>query len=266
MAITENYHTHTRRCNHAVGDIDDYACEAVKEGLKILGISDHIPFPDGRWPETRMCYSDLEIYENEIEEARKKYPGLTILKSFECEYFREDHEYFESFLKNRGYDYLISGSHWVIGDDGEWFDFIDRPEVLKVYEKIIIRAMESKLFAFIAHPDMCFADYKIWDKHAEDFTRNICEAAVENNIPLEINGYGLRKHMVTTPEGKRHKYPVDRFWEIAGEYDILAVCNSDAHKPEDVAANIDDCIDIAGRYGIRVADMKEIIFNSTIKS
>ena len=44
-----NYHTHTHRCNHAIGREEDYVKEALKAGMKILGWADHTPylFPGG---------------------------------------------------------------------------------------------------------------------------------------------------------------------------------------------------------------------------
>ena len=56
--ITENLHTHTYRCKHAEGDVNDYCREAAKAGLSIVGISDHVPFPDNRWLDVRMHYSE----------------------------------------------------------------------------------------------------------------------------------------------------------------------------------------------------------------
>ena len=38
-----NYHTHTHRCNHAIGREEDYVKEALKAGLKILGCDAHSP-------------------------------------------------------------------------------------------------------------------------------------------------------------------------------------------------------------------------------
>lgn len=40
-----NYHTHTWRCNHAVGTEREYVERAIEGGLKILGFSDHTPMP-----------------------------------------------------------------------------------------------------------------------------------------------------------------------------------------------------------------------------
>ena len=38
-----NYHTHTTRCMHAVGDDEDYVRSAIKGGFQELGFSDHGP-------------------------------------------------------------------------------------------------------------------------------------------------------------------------------------------------------------------------------
>ena len=42
-----NYHTHTARCRHASGEDREYVLAAVQSGVKILGFSDHAPFPTG---------------------------------------------------------------------------------------------------------------------------------------------------------------------------------------------------------------------------
>ena len=44
-----NYHTHTLRCHHAVGAIEDYILAAKEAGALTLGFSEHTPyvFPDG---------------------------------------------------------------------------------------------------------------------------------------------------------------------------------------------------------------------------
>ena len=47
-----NYHTHTWRCRYANGTEREYVERAIEGGLKILGFSDHspYPFPDGSIP------------------------------------------------------------------------------------------------------------------------------------------------------------------------------------------------------------------------
>jgi hypothetical protein len=60
----------------------------------------------------------------------------------------------------------------------------------------------------------------------------------------------LRKDLISTPEGERNIYPWINFWELAGNYNIKAICNSDAHIPEDVNASIEECKQIADRFHI----------------
>ena len=43
-----NFHTHTYRCKHAVGNEEDYVIEAINQNLTTLGMSDHGPYPDDR--------------------------------------------------------------------------------------------------------------------------------------------------------------------------------------------------------------------------
>ena len=44
-----NYHTHTHRCNHAIGRERDYIENALSGNLEVLGFADHTPyiFPGG---------------------------------------------------------------------------------------------------------------------------------------------------------------------------------------------------------------------------
>lgn len=37
-----NFHTHNYRCEHAIGNVEDYVKVAIKEGYTELGISDHM--------------------------------------------------------------------------------------------------------------------------------------------------------------------------------------------------------------------------------
>mgnify|MGYP000697771308 CR=1 FL=1 len=39
-----NFHSHTVRCQHAVGEEREYVEEAIKEGFEVIGFSDHSPY------------------------------------------------------------------------------------------------------------------------------------------------------------------------------------------------------------------------------
>lgn len=256
--MQSNYHTHTFRCKHACGDVEDYCRAAREAGLTVLGISDHAALPDNRWLSVRMDYAERDAYCTAIANAQERFPELTILKSMECEFAPEYRAYFEDELLGRlELDYLVGAAHFVpheggcIGAYGEITDAAS----LRSYTRAYVALLEWELFAFIAHPDLFANSYLEWDAAAEAAGREILAAAEAYRTPLEINGYGLRKTWLDTPEGRRPMYPWRPFWELAAEYDIEVVLSSDAHRPEDVAANLEDAAEIAARFGLRVAEL-----------
>jgi histidinol-phosphatase (PHP family) len=252
-----NYHTHTSRCKHASGKPVDYALAAKDGGSTILGMSDHTPLPDGRWLYVRMEMEELSSYEKDIEEAQAAVPEITILKGAECDWAEEYRAFYENeLLAARNFDYLIGAVHWF-PHRGDWISLweIENASMLSSYARHISRAMESGLFAFIAHPDGFGAGYHRWDENAKLCIKDILEAAEETGTILEINGYGLRKQAVHSfGSVPRQPYPLDRFWEAAGTMKIKAICNSDAHKPSDVLASIPSAEEIAREFSVTLAD------------
>ncbi|MGA0127573.1 MAG: PHP domain-containing protein, partial [bacterium] len=152
--LQRNYHTHTYRCQHATGDVIDYAKAAIEAGLTTLGMSDHAALPDNRWNNVRMSMPELDDYEEAIELARKECPDLTILKGMECEYVEEFHSYLEDELLGvRGFDYLIGAGHYTPFEGG-WlnsFEELNKAPHLRGYSSFLGKIMSTGLFAFIAH-------------------------------------------------------------------------------------------------------------------
>ena len=217
-------------------------------------MSDHTPLPDNRWANVRMDISELDAYVKEFKEAETD--KIVLLKGLECEWDTiYEGFYREELLGSREFDYLIGSVHYF-KNHGEWgyLSEIKTPKHLKQYADIMIDTMRSGIFSFIAHPDGFGAGYQTWDNNTTACTKDILSAAEELEIPLEINGYGLRKNLLSTPEGLRHVYPWMEFWEIAGNYNIKAICNSDAHRPEDVTASIGECRKIAKQFEIEIID------------
>ncbi len=257
-----NLHTHTFRCQHAQGDVDDYCRAAVEADLAILGISDHTPLPDGRWRGERMPYADLAGYMDSITRAQRDYPRLQVLRSAECEFDTAYAGFFrEELLGAYGCDYLIGAVHYF-PHQNEWLNpFLDMNEAGAMGGLVdhFINSMASGLFAFMAHPDNFAASRSTFDREDHAHARAMCEAAVDLDMIWEINGYGFRKKKVETPAGLRRPYPLEEFWDIVAEYPIRVVVNSDAHRPQDVAASLDDGASLARRHNLKIAGLKEIL-------
>ncbi|MDD2401643.1 MAG: histidinol-phosphatase [Clostridia bacterium] len=253
-----DYHMHTYRCKHAQGDVEDYAQVALKRGLKVMGVSDHTPLPDDWEPEIRMDITELPGYVETIEKAKEKFKQLTILKGLECEYQKKYYGYFHDELLGKwDFDYLALGQH-VFYCDGEWVCFwkgMKGYKELRTYTEYTVMGIESGLFDYLAHPDCFGSFYETWDEEAKSCAKYIIEAAQAYNMPLEINCSGFRKGEIDTIQGSRYKYPLEHFWEMAAQYNVRTLINSDAHRPEELTVGVEKAQDIVKRYNLVLADM-----------
>ena len=135
---------------------------------------------------------------------------------------------------------------------------MNQPKMLNAYSRHLAEIMESGLFAFIAHPDLLGCSIEFWNEDLTSCSRDILSAAEETRIPLEINGYGMRKEPVQTSKGPRPQYPWPPFWELASEYDIQVVCNSDAHRPQDALASLEETLQLAKQFDLKIADLSHL--------
>jgi histidinol-phosphatase (PHP family) len=255
----KNYHTHTFRCKHADGDVADYARAALDQGFEVLGITDHTPLPDNRWLPIRMELSDLPGYVSAIEEGQKAFPELKMLKGMECEWAPEYNSFFSEVLLGKySFDYLILGCHFF-PFGGRWLsshgEIVDAKR-LAAYTEFLIKSMRSGLFSFVAHPDLFGLSYLEWDQNAAAASKDILSAAEELKLPLEINGYGLMTRTVLNSQGTRTAYPWLPFWELAADYDVTVIVNSDAHHPRHVSQGIKQGRQIARDLGLTLANLE----------
>ena len=109
-----NYHIHTWRCRHADGTEREYVERAIEGGLKILGFSDHspYPFPDGYDSGMRMRLDQVEGYVDTVLALKKEYDkDIEIHLGLETEYFPRFWEQLVDFLSDYPFEYFVLGQH-----------------------------------------------------------------------------------------------------------------------------------------------------------
>ena len=253
----KNYHTHTERCKHATGNVLEYTETAIKKGFTHLGFSDHTPLPDNRWQDVRMHMSELPDYVNEIEEVQAKFDKIEIFKGAECEFIPEFLNFYrEELLGKYEFQFLVGGAHYF-PYRGEWVNCYgadNSKKNLKAYTDYLINSIDCDYFSYIAHPDLFARFYTEWDSEAVACSNAILEAASDKGKILEINGYGYRKSLITTPNGQRRPYPIDPFWSKAADFNIPVIINSDAHNPEDID-QFGEAFDLAKRLGLTIKEL-----------
>ena len=220
-----NYHTHTPRCHHAVGDEREYIENAIQAGMKILGFADHSPqlFGDGFVSGIRMLPDEAVEYVTKLRRLGEEYKDdITVYVGFEVEYFPAFFPALRDFGRKLGVDYFIMGQHFLFHEkDGIWVALPDPDEKrLTDYVDQILEGLATGAFTYLAHPDMI--NYTGDDAHFLSEMTRLCQGAKALDVPLEVNMLGLTEH--------RH-YPCDRFYRIAAEVGNEFIVGCDAHKP-----------------------------------
>lgn len=277
MMLKANYHTHVVLCGHAVGMTEDYVKKAIELGYTSLGMSDHGPISQSfmtpeefkiNWLDRQMNIDTFNnIYLPDVLAIKEKYKNqINVYSGLEIEYIPQFHEYFAD-LRSK-LDYLNYAGHFFYheGKNYNGFEGVTYKNVLG-YAETAKLAMETGLYAIMVHPDVFMHKYKNidgenkWDDNCDKVAKIIIEAAISNNVYLEINCGGLYKVTAAKATVGEYGYPRRNFWEIASQYkELKVVIGADAHKPAELGSNeINHAREFAKNLGITVCDFCDTI-------
>ena len=234
--MLKNYHSHTYRCGHAWGTDEEFILAAIDAGFGVLGFSEHSPWPftDGYQEidnRQRIKLEDLDSYIADMRALKEKYKGkIDIQVGLECESFPQYFDWLKTIAPK--VDYLLLGVHCASHDEhlSHYYARSTQPQQLEEYLRCALIGMESGLFAYLAHPELCLADYPVYDDVCKEVVHTICRKAKELDMPLEYNLYGVDKQGRGRQKGLG--YPCKYFWEAAAEHGCRAIIGVDAHRPE----------------------------------
>ncbi len=251
-----NLHTHSHYCGHGGGELYQYVEVAKKLNFTALGFSEHCPLYDNRWSSTRMDFSQIDNYMDQCRTLQKENDDIIILCGFEVDHHPDYHKwYIDNLVDNNYTDYLALAIHFVKDFNGDERYVGHLPYSKKMihrYADAYIAGLESKLYQFGVHPDLFAMFYIDWDEEAQACSEAIVQAAVDLDIPLEINGQGLRRAKINSNTGSRYPYPTNKFWEVAQSLGAKIIFNTDAHYPEDLDASLVDYQSVTDTLGIEV--------------
>lgn len=243
-----DYHVHTPLCRHAAGWPIDFAERAMELGFQEIGFADHNPMPEP-FDDWRMLREELPRYIEAVEEARVRFPQLTIRLGLECDYFVGREAWIEELAGMANWDFLIGSVHYLPeGWEVDHPKYISRhqggnsAELWASYWRTYEQCIRSGLFDFVAHPDLP----KKFGFRPEGDLRRYYEPAIaamaECQVPFEINTAGLRKEC-------RELYPTNEFLEIAHAAGVPLLINSDAHDPAELGAGFEEALSAARKAG-----------------
>ena len=152
-------HNHTKRCNHAVGELYEYIDAAIACNIDIFGFACHAPMKfDEKY---RMGLDEIDSYINEIRELKYQYRNkIDIRVGFEVDYINKKEYLIEKKVLDSNVDYLIGSIHFLNnwGFDNEEFigvyKNIDINEAWIEYLESITNMAQSGLFDIVGHFDL----------------------------------------------------------------------------------------------------------------
>lgn len=231
-----NYHTHTSRCGHAEGTDEDYIQAAIGRGMKVLGFSDHVPWPyESGFTHThvRMPLAQLDEYVAAMRALRSRYEDrIRLLIGFECEYFPQYMGWLAEMKEAKQLDYLIFGNHYEGTDEGGfYFGRSSTAGELRRYVDSALKGLQTGLFAYLAHPDLFMRRYPVFDDNCRAAARELCQACRQVDMPMEYNLHDRYR----LGEANGSGYPNAEFFDIAREEGVRILIGLDAHSPCEIA-------------------------------
>lgn len=229
-----NYHTHNALCGHADGTIEEYTLAAIDLGFEILGMSDHIPYPNDDYSH-RMPMSEFENYLKQTTEVIEKYSDrIELHRGIEAEFIPRFVPFYESMLRERGIEYMILGVHFFENRNGaliSTFDDTLNDEDMMDYAKTCMEAMSTGYYKYLCHPDL-FMINEVSLEGAKRATDYIINESLKHDYILELNANGVRRGVRDYSNGTRYPYSSDFFWKEVAKAGIRTIIGSDCHQIE----------------------------------
>jgi histidinol-phosphatase (PHP family) len=247
-----DYHVHLERGPYNKDWMYRFLEAARLADIDEVGFSEHayrFQQTEGIWPHywNLRPEVDADQYVALVQEAKDN--GFPVKLGVEVDFVPGKEEQLETFINQYPWDYVIGSVHFI----DEWgFDRPDQAYLWKQnnvedayqqYFALFSEAANTKMFDIMGHPDVIKVfGYRPKDCLMDEYLR-CAEILKRADLCFEISTAGLRK-----PVGEL--YPALEFTQVLVQAGVVAMINSDAHRPEDVGHSFDVAYTYAQENGI----------------
>ncbi len=245
--ILYDSHMHTPLCNHADGEPEEYARQALRRNLKGIIFTCHNPMPDGFSADVRMKHEQFGEYVGLVRRAADAYRGkLDIRLGLECDYMPGFEPWLKEQIDSADLHFVLASVHPFIEEYGARFWKGDAVAFQRTYFENLARAAESGLFDCLSHPDLVKNMYSHeWDvPRILDDIRAALDRIAAAGIAMELNTSGWNKKL---PEAN----PGPEILREMAIRNIPVVLGSDSHVPDRVADRFEGAMDLLEQAGYR---------------
>ena len=221
-------HCHTISSGHAYSSLEEMVQGAKRNGVKIIGISDHAPSMPASTH--RYFFQNLIVVPDVID-------GIRVLKGVEANIMDFDGSLDMSNEELEHLDYAIASFHPPCIDFGN----IDENT------NALINVMKIPKVKVIGHPDD--------SRYPLDYEQ-VVKAAKENDIALEINNSSLNPGSFRIGAHEN----VATFLKLCKEHQVKVIFGSDSHVSFDVGS-FHNCLDLVKQVDFPM----ELVINYNIE-
>ncbi len=183
--------------------------------------------------------------------------GPQPLLGMELDWLPSKREWMDNLVRSAPYDYVLGSLHYIDGYSTsniplwqKWPDTPSRFGRFEAYFSEMVNMVKSGLIQIASHPDFIkfrvWPDFQLWleSKGSRDYLAAALESMVRHDVAMEINAAGLRRDF-------HEPYPCPVIMRMARQAGVRITFGSDAHKPEEVAMDIDRLHDYAASFGFK---------------
>lgn len=204
-------HCHTISSGHAYSSLEEMVSGAKRNGVKVIGISDHAPTMPGSTH--RYFFQNLIVVPEEID-------GVRVLKGVEANLIDFEGNIDMTDKELEHLDYAIASFHPPCIDFG----------TIEENTQAVINVMKNPKVKVIGHPDD--------SRYPLDYER-VVKAAKENDVALEVNNSSLNPGSFRIGAHEN----VATFLKLCRENQTKVIFGSDAHISFDVGS-FHNCLDL----------------------
>ena len=233
-----NFHMHTSRCHHASGTDEQFVLEAIRNGYKKIGFSDHAcwNFGTGYKSHMRMTVEEFADYKKSVINFKNRYKDkVDISLGMEAEYFPDLQDWLLRFCAEEDIEYLVFGNHFYKNEELHVYYGNTREQYTDSYFDMCVDGLKTGMYSYLAHPELILRnEYLVWNDHIESQFARVCQVCKDLDIPLEYNVLGMQMNERTG----FISYPHPKFWQLAGKMGCKAIIGMDAHCVNDLNKNL----------------------------
>lgn len=237
-----DYHVHTNFSADSSMPMEEACAQALQMGIKEIAFTEHM---DYFYPNCNLIFEfNYEEYAKKVDEVRRKFQDLTILKAVEMGLHPSVYKKAKQFTDENEFDFIIGSAHIVDDLDlhnGDYFQNKTLDKALETYFQTVYQYVdEYEDFNVLGHLTLIKRYLNYLDAHwtEVDWTKyydivgETFKRLIDSSRGIEVNLSGFRYQIdCTLPNLSFLKL----YRELGGE--IITV-GTDAHSKRDVGKDL----------------------------